>query len=491
MLEDLIKERRRKLARLQEAGFEAYPARVPRGRPAADILADFAEGREATLNGRVMALRDQGGVVFLDLRDESGTLQVILKKEDLPAFELWKEVLDRGDFISVSGKLLTTKRGEKSVQAEKMAMLAKSLRPLPTEHFGIEDEEIRLRQRYLELALNPEVREMFRKKTAFWEAFREFLKKEGFLEVELPVLESLPGGAEAEPFMTHMNALDADFYLRISLELPLKKLLVGGYEKVFELGRIFRNEGIDREHLQDYTQLEFYWAYHDYRDLMKLTRRMYQAVIQATTGGLQTPYQGQVLDWSGEWPEVDYVAAFKEETGMDPIHSTTDDLWVKAAALGIKLEDPSAGWRMGKGRLIDLIYKKTVRPKLIQPCFLINPPVEIEPLAKRIPGNPAQVERLQIMAGGTELGKGFSELNDPLDQRARFEEQMSLRAAGDKEAQRLDEDFLAALEYGMPPAAGFGISERLFAVLMDKPIREIVFFPLMRPRSHGSEHEML
>ncbi len=484
MLEDLIKERRRKLARLQEAGFEAYPPRAPHGRPVAEVLAAFEEGKEATLNGRIMALRDQGGVVFLDLRDESGTMQAILKKEDLPtgqaglpAFELWKEVLDRGDFVSVSGKLLTTRRGEKSVQAEKLAMLAKSLRPLPTEHFGIEDEELRLRQRYLELVLDPEVREMFRKKTAFWEAFREFLKKEGFLEVELPVLESLPGGAEAEPFVTHMNALDTDFYLRISLELPLKKLLVGGYEKVFELGRIFRNEGIDREHLQDYTQLEFYWAYHDYRDLMKLTRRMYQEVIQRTTGGLKTPYQGEVLDWSGEWPEVDYVAAFKEETGVDLIHATADDLRVKAESLGLKLEP-----NLGKGRLIDLIYKKTVRPKLIQPCFLINPPVEIEPLAKRIPGNPAQVERLQIMAGGTELGKGFSELNDPLDQRARFEEQMSLRAAGDKEAQQLDEEFLTALEYGMPPAAGFGISERLFAVLMDKPIREVQFFPLMRPK---------
>ncbi len=480
MLDELIRERLRKLEEIRSAGIDPYPVQSPKHAPVARVLEEFegsTEGKSATVNGRIMALRDQGGLVFLDLRDETGAIQAILKKEELPDFEFWKSVLDRGDLVSITGSLIITKRGEKSVSAVKLVMLAKSLRPLPTEHFGIEDEELRLRQRYLELILEPEAKEMFRKKTAFWETFRAILKEKGFLEVELPVLEPLPGGAEAEPFKTHHNALDTDFYLRISLELPLKKLLVGGYEKVFEIGRIFRNEGIDREHLQDYTQLEFYWAYHDYRDLMKHLRPMYQNVIQRTIGGLKTAYQGQEIDWSGEWPEVDYVKAFTEANDMDPVHASADDLRLKAEALGLSPE-PS----LGKGRLIDLIFKKTVRPTLVQPCFLINPPVEIEPLAKRLPSNPAQVERLQIMAGGTELGKGFSELNDPLDQRARFEEQMKLREAGDTEAQHLDEDFLEALEYGMPPAAGFGVSERLFAVLMDKPIREIQFFPLMRPK---------
>jgi lysyl-tRNA synthetase class 2 len=265
--------------------------------------------------------------------------------------------------------------------------------------------------------------------------------------------------------------------MRISLELPLKKLLVGGFENVFEIGRIFRNEGIDREHLQDYTQLEFYWAYHDYHDLMKLIEKTYKKVIKATCGGLTTRWNGQTIDWSKKWKKVDYVKAFKKANGMDPTKATREKLVAKAKELGVAVDENT-----GKGRLIDLIYKKTVRPMLVEPCFLINPPVEIEPLAKRHAGNPAVVERVQVMACGTELGKGFSELNDPDDQRARFEDQMKLREAGDAEAQYLDEEFLEALEQGMPPAAGFGVSERLFAILMDKPIRETVFFPLMRPK---------
>lgn len=303
------------------------------------------------------------------------------------------------------------------------------------------------------------------------------MEKRGFLEVETAVLEEVPGGAEAEPFQTHMNALDQDFYLRISLELPLKRLIVGGMDAVFEIGRIFRNEGIDREHLQDYTQMEFYWAYHDYRDLMKLTQDLYKKTIKAVTGGLKTSYQGKELDWGAKWPKVDYVKIFKKQTGLDARTVSEEKLVKKAQELGIQLEPNT-----GKGKLIDLIFKKAVRPELIQPCFLVNPPVEIEPLAKRSPKDSRVVERMQIVAGGTELGKGFTELNDPLDQRARFEEQMKLRESGDNEAQRIDEDYIEALEYGMPPTAGFGMSERLFAVLMDKPVRETVLFPLMRSK---------
>jgi len=318
---------------------------------------------------------------------------------------------------------------------------------------------------------------MFRKKTAFWATFRKELIKAGFLEVETPVLEHTPGGADAEPFKTHHNALDIDMTLRISLELPLKRLMVGGFEKVFEIGRIFRNEGIDAEHLQDYTQLEFYWAYADYKDLMKFIEKTYKKVIQATVGSLITTRNGETINWEGKWPLVDYFSIFKEKTGIDLNKATEAELKEYAASHGVDV-----GNHVGRGRLIDAIFK-SIRKTLVQPCFLINPPVDVEPLAKRLKPGSNRVARFQVVAGGTELGKGFSELNDPVDQRERFEEQMRLRAAGDKEAQTMDEDFVEALEYGMPPTAGFGVSERLFAVLLDKPLRETVFFPTLRPKT--------
>jgi lysyl-tRNA synthetase class 2 len=481
MLEDIIKERRRKLDLLSASGVSAYPARVERTYAIADALKRFSalakSKKKISIAGRAMSIRDQGNLLFVDCADESGGMQCVLKKNNIPNFKLLKSVLDRGDFISVTGPMLKTQKGERSIEARSVTMLAKSLRPLPTEWYGLEDVESRLRERYVDLILHPEIRAMFRKKSLFWSSFRQFLIAEGFIEVEGGVLEPIPGGAEAEPFVTHHHALDTDFYLRISLELPLKKLIVGGYEKVFEIGRVFRNEGVDREHLQDYTTLEFYWAWHDYNDLMGMTEKMFKEVIKKTTGTLITTNQGRKIYWGKKWQKVDYVEAFKKANHIDPTTATAKDLYVRAHECGIKPEK-----NLGIGRLVDLIYKKTIRPHLIQPCFLINPPVFIEPLAKRSPKNPRVVERMQIIAAGTELGKGFSELNDPLDQRVRFGEQMKLREAGDKEAQQLDEDFLMALEYGMPPMAGFGVSERLFSVLMDKPIRETVFFPLMKPK---------
>jgi lysyl-tRNA synthetase class 2 len=484
MLDDIIKERRRKLEIIRSAGIDPYPPRVARSFDIAHALAEFesleAGQKEISLAGRLVSIRDQGKIIFADIADETGKIQAVLKGDSLPQFALWQSALDIGDFISVTGPVFKTKKGEKSVDVRKMQIAAKSLLPLPVKWEGLENEETRLRKRYLDLIATWELREIFRKKMVFWDTIRDTLKNEGFLEVETPVLEGLPGGAEAEPFRTHHNALDADFYLRISLELPLKKLLVGGFDKVFEIGRIFRNEGIDREHLQDYTQMEFYWAYRDYNDAMALTERMYKDIIGKTMGSLTTRLggeKGQTIDWSGKWKKVDYVAAFKEANDLDPTETSREDLAKRAKALKLDSEKNA-----GKGRLIDLIFKRTVRPTLVEPCFLIDPPVEIEPLAKRSKKNPKVVERFQIVACGTELGKGFSELNDPLDQRARFEEQMKLREAGDKEAQHLDEDFLEAMEYGMPPAAGFGMSERFFAILMDRPVRETVFFPLMRPK---------
>jgi lysyl-tRNA synthetase class 2 len=481
MLEDIIQDRRKKLEAIRAAGIDPYPARVKRSSAVAHALAEFetfaASGKKVSLAGRIRSVRDQGKIIFADIEDETGKIQVVLKEDVLSDLAFWRSVLDMGDFISVTGPLFATKRGEKSLEAQELQLASKSLLPLPDKWEGLEDADIRFRKRYLDLIAGEDLRELFRKKTVFWETFRNALKKEGFLEVETPVLENTPGGAEAEPFKTHHNALDAEFYLRISLELPLKRLLVGGYDKVFEIGRVFRNEGIDRDHLQDYTALEFYWAYSDYHDVMKLTEKLYKEVIEKTCGGLVTEFGGAKIDWSKYWPSVDYVEVFKKANGIDPITASHAELLAKVKELKLEVDKGA-----GKGRLIDLIYKKTVRPSLIKPCFLINPPVEVEPLAKRHPENPAVVERFQIVACGTELGKGFSELNDPDDQRARFEEQMKLRAAGDAEAQRLDEDFLEALQYGMPPAGGFGVSERLFAVLMDRPIRETVFFPLMRPK---------
>jgi lysyl-tRNA synthetase class 2 len=486
MLDDLIKERRKKLNAICKKGIDPYPARVRRSSSIAEALADFDKlaksAKNISLAGRLRSLRDQGKIIFADLEDESGKIQVVLKGDTLKDLEFWQSVLDMGDFVSFTGPLFETKRGEKSLEAHELEMAAKSLLPLPDKWEGLEDPDIRLRKRYLDLIATPELRALFKRKAVFWETFRTALKSDGFLEVETPVLESIPGGAEAEPFKTHHNALDTDFYLRISLELPLKRLLVGGFEKVFELGRIFRNEGIDREHLQDYTQLEFYWAYADYHDVMALTEKIYKEVIKKTCGSFTMEYNGKKIDWSKKWEKVDYVEAFKKANDIDPTSASPDDLMKKAKEL--KLEPEKT---LGKGRLIDLIYKKTMRPHLIEPCFLVDPPIELEPLAKRKPGNPKVVERFQIMAGGTELGKGFSELNDPQDQRARFEEQMKLREAGDKEAQHLDADFLEALEYGMPPAGGFGVSERLFAVLMDRPMRECVFFPLMRPKGNDKD----
>jgi len=482
MLEDIISERKQKLKKWSEV-YEAYPARVKRDITLREAYDNFyilvKKQKIVSLIGRVMSLRDQGGIIFCNLKDENGSFQIILTKKDTNNFKLLKETLDVGDFLEASGSFYKTKRGEKSLLAKKALIVVKTLRPLPKEWYGIEDIETRLRKRYLDSLLNPEIREIFKKKSIFWQTIRDFLKKEGFLEVDNPVLESVPGGAEAEPFVTHMNALNEDFYLRISLELPLKKMLVGGFEKVFEIGRIFRNEGIDREHLQDYMQMEVYWAYSDYNQMMKLMQKLYRQVVKNVCGKLNTLWNNQIIQWGKPWQKLEYFDLFKKYNKIDLHSATLDDLRKRAKELKIEV-DPS----FGKGRLIDLIYKKTIRPVLIQPSFLINPPVEIEPLAKRMPQDKQKVERFQIMAMGTELGKGFSELNDPIDQKERFEEQMKLRKKGDKEAQMMNEDFVEALEYGMPPASGFGMSERLFAALMNLPIREAQYFPLMRKKEN-------
>ncbi len=481
MLDSLIHERTKKRDALIAAGVDVYPAGVARTHTAAKAIAEFAVLAEAkspvAIVGRITGMRGHGGVFFLDIQDESGALQAVAKKDELQQFELLRDNLDIGDYVGATGTLFTTQKGERSIATTMLTVLTKSLRPLPSDWYGFSDVETRLRKRYLDLLAHPDLRESFRKKARFWNSIRQLLIKKGFLEVETPALEAVPGGADARPFITHHYALDLDLYLRISLELHQKRLLVAGYEKVFEIGRVFRNEGIDAEHLQDYTAMEFYWAYTDYRTLLKFIPQLYRAVIKATMGGLTTMWQGHAIEWGKPWKKLDYSKAFRAATGLTIARVTVEQLVAKAGELGVSLPQGSS-----KGRIVDLIYKKTIRPTLIQPTLLINHPVEISPLAKRHSDDPSKTERLQVLACGTELGNGWSELNDPADQRVRFEEQAQLRAAGDDEAQMMDEDFVEALEYGMPPASGFGLSERLFAILMDKPVRETVFFPLMRPK---------
>ncbi len=491
MREDILTTKLEKLAKLQEAFGSAYPETAIRTHTNREIFDAFetlnGTDTQVSIVGRVKSLRVMGKIAFCHIEDGSGQIQGFFSAEtlapiDTPAddsqFKLFKETVDLGDFISVTGTVFLTKQNEKSVRVEKWQMLSKSLRPIPTEFYGLKDEEELLRRRYLDLLMNPETRELFVKKNIFWQTVRNFLAREGFLEVQTPVLEHVPGGADAEPFVTHHNALDQDFYLRISLELSLKRLLVGGYEKVFEIGRLFRNEGIDREHLQEYDDVEFYSAYTNLEMGLDLTERLIKEIVFNVTGGYETEHQGVAIHWGGVYPRVDYFTEFEKEMGIDLSQDITlEELMKKADELGIKYEKS-----YGKGRMIDTLYKKTVRQKLVQPCFLVGHPLEISPLAKIDPTNPKKVLRAQFIAVKSELTNSFAELNDPIDQRARFEDQMKLRAAGDVEAQMLDEDFIQALEYGMPPAFGFGMSERLFAILMNRSVRETVIFPPMKDR---------
>jgi len=482
MIEEIISERKIKLENLRKNGFDPYPVKVRRTLTIKKFLENFQElqrtQKEVYLVGRVRGLRDQGKILFIDVEDEFGKTQSVLKFSETKNFEIIKNNLDIGDFIEVRGVAFVTKAGQKSIAGNVARIIAKSLRPLPSEFYGIENDEIRLRKRYLDLLLNYSTRDIFYKKTIFWKAVRKYLDKKGFLEVETPVLESTPGGADAEPFVTRYNALGQDFYLRISLEIALKKIMVGGFEKIYEIGRVFRNEGIDAEHLQDYTQCEFYWAYSDYEKLMKFVENFFKYVIKETIGSLTSNWHGVEINWGKKWEVVDYCKIFEKKVGLDPLSASYSQLCQKAKELNLDLSKAKS-----KARVIDLIYKKTIRPELIQPIFLINPPVELVPLAKRKPDRPQVVERMQVVACGMELGNGFSEANDPIDQRERLEEQMKMRKKGDREAQRLDEEFIEALEYGMPPMAGFGFSERLFAVIMGKPIRETVFFPAMKRKN--------
>ena len=482
--QDIRAERQKKLEILRAAGMEAYPVDSHRDTSNADALASFDEleesGRKIHLGGRVMSLRGQGGIMFADIFDGTGRIQLVFQKADIDekVFDLFANAADVGDFVEASGTVFKTKRGERSLKVEKWRMLSKALLPMPAEHFGLKDEELVLRQRYLNILLDEEVRKMFIRRAKFWQSAREFYLSRGFLEVETPVLETTPGGADARPFKTHHNALDIDVYLRISCgELWQKELLIAGFPKVFEIGRIFRNEGQSREHLQDYTQLESYEAFADAKSGMKFLQELYRHIVKETYGRYTFEIGEHTVDFAEEWPEIDFCTAVQKEFGIDAISCTEEEAIVAAKEAGVTFgESPN------KARAIDHLWKK-IRKGIAGPAFLRGVPVYLSPLAKQMIQSPQKADRVQILIAGSEVGNGYSELNDPQDQRARFEEQQKLRDAGDDEAQRLDEDYIRAMEFGMPPAFGFGVSERLFSFLENRPAHEAQIFPLLRPKT--------
>lgn len=489
---DIRADRIRKIERLEREGINPYPTKSVRDTSVADFASTFAEleksGRKVVLAGRLLSVRVQGGIAFADLFDGTGKIQIVLQKPDavgvtqlkekaesLRMFNLFVETVDMGDFIEAAGVAYATKRGERSLKVSHWSMLAKSLLPIPDQWYGLKDEELKLRMREIDMLLNPEVRVIVERRARFWQAARAFYLSRGFLEVETPVLETVPGGADARPFITHHNALDIDVYLRISAgELWQKRLLMAGFPKVFEIGRIFRNEGQSREHLQDYTQLESYEAYSDMEKGMTFVVELYRHIAREVYGAYTFTIGEHTVDLADSWETIDFNACIRDAYGVDPVSVTERDLVHAALRAG-------ADNIPNRARAVDYLWKK-VRKTVSGPAFLVGVPAYMEPLAKRSPENPAIVERFQVIVAGSEMGKGYSELNDPQDQHARLVEQQKLRDAGDEEAQRLDLDYIRAMEHGMPPAFGFGVSERLFAFLENKPAHLAQLFPLLRPR---------
>lgn len=483
--DEIRAERLKKLELLKEKGVNPYPARTCRTHSLGEVEKHFEtleqEEVEITVTGRVMSLREHGALVFFDIYDGTGRLQMYLKQDDVEAgsFDLFIQTVDQSDFVEVTGVAFTTKRGQQSIKVANWNMLSKSLMPVPDEYFGLKDEDERYRKRYLDFILSDESRDIVEKRAKFWSAVRRFHEERGFLEVQTPVIETTTGGGDANPFATHHDALDIDVYMRISAgELWQKRLMVANFPKTFEIGRVFRNEGMSAEHLQDYDQCEAYWAYADYEQMYTFLKECYQYVAQEAFGTLEFKMRGFDVDLSGDWPLVDYTEEIQKQTGVDIWNTSLEDMKKKLADLNVEVDGAA-----GKERIIDTLWKYC-RKNIGGPAILVNEPKITSPLAKSSPDNPDLVERFHILLGGSEVGQGYSELNDPIDQRERFERQQALRDAGDDEAQMADWEFVEALEYGMPPTAGHGFSERTFAFFMDKPARETQLFPLMRPRNN-------
>jgi lysyl-tRNA synthetase class 2 len=487
MTEDpLMQARLEKLRHLREEGIDPYPPRFPRTHSIGKVVAGFSSladeersGERVTIAGRLTAIRRMGRATFLDLRDGSGKIQVHASLDGLgeSSYRALCES-DIGDFLGVAGEVFRTKRGELTVEAAEWTLLAKSLRPLPEKWHGLKDVELRYRHRALDLIANEAVREAFVRRSRMVSGMRRFLDSRDFLEVETPMMQPIAGGATARPFVTHHNALDIDLYLRIAPELYLKRLVIGGLERVYELAKNFRNEGVSTSHNPEYTTLEIYQAYTDYEGMMSLAEELLAESARAAVGSLEVPYQGKTIDLSPPWRRIGLLQAVEEATGITVDGATLQEIRAQAEGKGIELPD------LSRGKLIEHLFEEFVEPELIQPTIVKDYPIEISPLAKRKPDTDGIVERFELFIGGMEIANAFTELNDPLDQRARFEAQERLRMAGDDEAQQIDEDFLFALEHGMPPTGGIGIGiDRLAMLLTDsRSIRDVILFPTLRSR---------
>ena len=478
-------EKLRKLNQLRGEGINPYPYRFARTHRAAELhelykeLAPDSETEDVVLVcGRVM--NERNSWMFVDVYDESGKIQLFCHKDSLPPADLKRlKLLDKGDFVGATGTIRRTRQGELSVRVTAWELLCKSLQPLPDSWEGFKDVEARYRHRYVDMIMNPSVRDTIRKRSLAVRSIRDYLDSRGFLEIETPVLQVEAGGADARPFVTHHNALDLDLYLRIATELHLKRLIIGGFERVYEVGRIFRNEGISTKHNPEFTMLEMYQAYGDYNELMDLTEEMLLEVAQKVVGSACFVYQGVELDFSRPWKRITMTEAIKQVSGVDVGQiEDLDQARQLASQLGVELKDEDS-----RGAVINAIFEEKAEHTLVQPTFIIDYPVEISPLTKLHRSKPGLVERFELFIGGRELANGYSELSDPLDQRARLEEQARKKAAGNEEAQPLDLDFILAMEYGMPPTMGIGIGiDRLCMYLTDSPsIRDVIAFPTMKP----------
>ncbi|MHB0857395.1 MAG: lysine--tRNA ligase [Anaerolineae bacterium] len=484
---DQREQRVAKLDALRARGIDPYPARIARTHTTAEAIAAFeqASSDDAILvqvAGRLLSSRGMGKSTFAHIQDNAGKLQLYLRKDLLgdETYELFRRDVDLGDYVAAQGRLFRTRTGEVTVEVESLQIISKALLPLPEKWHGLKDVELRYRQRYLDLIANEDVRQVFVTRSRIVSSIRRYLDERGFLEVETPVLQPIYGGAAAKPFTTHHNALDQTLYLRIADELYLKRLIIGGFERVYEIGHNFRNEGISTKHNPEFTVIEIYQAYADYQDIMRLVEELYQSVAQHVLGGPVITFQGHAIDLTPPWRRVTMRDAIMEGCGLDiQVHTDLSGLWAAAQAGGLKVA-PQPTW----GKLVDALFSEYVEPGLIQSTFIVDYPLEISPLAKQKAGAEGLVERFEFFIGGLECGNAFSELNDPLDQRERFSSQGRASAAGDDEAHPMDEDFLTAMEHGMPPTGGlgFGIDRMVMLFTDQSSIREVILFPQLRSR---------
>lgn len=477
-----------KLQKIRKAQLNPYPAQTARNYQVADFLEDFDKllksQKKVVLAGRVMSLRLQGGSCFLHFGDGSGRVQAFIRKENLGAeeYEKFKNFVDQADFVEFKGRAFLTKTKEPTILVGTFKLLSKALLPIPDEYYGLKDPDLRYRKRYLDLIVNPDIKKVFDLRSKVIKLIRQFFDEQGYTEVDTPVLQAVASGATAKPFATHHNALDIDLYLRVAPELYLKRLIIGGYDKVYEIARCFRNEGLDHQHNPEFSQIESYEAYQDYEGYMKMVEKFMEWLVKTIFASTKIKSGEDRLDFKGPYPRLDFKKELDKALGIDIDQVSEKELAVIAKKASLPVDNSWA-----RGKLLDELYKKFVRSKIIQPTFIINHPRELSPLAKRLMDRPNYVERFQLLVQTTELCNAFSELNDPLDQEERFKEQKYLREAGDEEAQGVDEEFVEALKHGMPPTAGLGIGiDRLVMILANVDnIKEVILFPTMRPKGSG------